>query len=212
MGGYFGVTSTTEALLDTYYGADYHSHLGTHAAGIACWDAEIGLQRVIHRITDSPFRTKFADVFSSMKGSAALACLSDGEPQPLLIRSRFGTYALSYVGAVQNKDELAHTYLDHSGSYFNVMTGGEINTVEVLAAIINQADNLAQGVRKAQEEVEGSACILILKDDGNIVAARDILGRLPIFVGKNEQGHAVSFEDFALRKMGYDPVRELGPG
>ena len=212
MGGFFGVVSKHDAMSDTFFGTDYHSHLGTRRGGMAAYDSEIGLQREIHNIQNSPFRTKFDNIFNEMKGNSAIGCISDYDPQPLLIRSRFGTYAVCFIGIINNAQQLINDYLDGCGGHFDAMTGGGVNSTELLAALINRKDSIVEGVRFAQERIDGTASILILQDDGSIIAARDRLGRLPIHIGKCEDGHCVSFESFAYEKLGYEKVKELGPG
>ncbi len=211
MGGFFGVTSKKECLVDVFFGVDYHSHLGTKRAGIAAYDEECGLQRVIHNISNSPFRTKFEHIFEEMKGRAAIGCISDSDPQPLLIRSNLGTYAICIVGVVNNSEALINQFLSFSGGHFDVMPGGTINSTELVASMINQKSNFLDGIRFAQKMIEGTASILILKSDGNLIAARDRDGRLPVLVGKNDDGYAVTFESFAYEKLGYTTVKELGP-
>lgn len=212
MGGFFGITSKKECLLDVFFGVDYHSHLGTRRAGLAAYDKELGLQRKIHNIENAPFRTKFEKVFDEMCGTSAIGCISDSDPQPMMIRSNHGTYAICMIGRINNTDELIDQYLSFSGGHFDAMTGGEVNTTELLAALIDQKTDFAEGIRFAQKSIDGTASILILCQDGTIIAARDGLGRLPVCIGKNEDGYAVSFESFAYQKLGYEDVRELGPG
>lgn len=213
MGGFFGaVNHGGNALSDVFFGTDYHSHLGTKCAGIAVHDSEIGLQRVIHNISNSPFRTRFEHVFEEMKGEAAIGCISDNDPQPLLIRSNLGTYAICMIGVINNADALINQYLSFSGGHFGVMTGGVVNSTELLAALINQKSDFTEGIRFAQKVIEGTASVLILKGDGKILAARDKVGRLPVVLGKSEDGYCVTFEAFAGQKLGYEPLRELGPG
>lgn len=212
MGGFFGVTSKHDAIADVYFGTDYHSHLGTRCGGMAAYDPTVGLQRVIHSIENTPFRTKFEKVFSEMKGHSAIGCIGDTDPQPLLIRSSLGTYAICIIGVINNADELIDNYLSFSGGHFGAMTGGVVNSNELVAALINQKSTFAEGVRFAQKVIEGTASILILKDDGSVIAARDRLGRLPVLIGSNEDGYCVSFESFAYKKLGYDDYSELGPG
>ncbi len=212
MGGFFGAVCKESAIMDVFFGTDYHSHLGTKRGGMAAFDDKIGLQREIHNIQNSPFRTKFEDVFDEMKGRSAIGCISDTDPQPLLIRSNIGTYAISIVGVINNAEALINQYLSFSGGHFGAMTGGRINTVELVAALINQKSNFIEGIRFAQKAIEGTASILILKDDGSIIAARDRLGRIPVIVGKNDNGYCVSFESFACQKLDYRIERELGPG
>ena len=212
MGGFFGITSKQDCLADVFFGTDYHSHLGTRRGGMAAYDPEIGLQRKIHSIENAPFRTRFEHIFEEMCGCAAIGCISDGEPQPLLIRSCHGTYAICVVGRVNNTDALIDQYLSCSGGHFDAKTGGNVNTVELLAALIDQRADFVEGMRFAQESVDGTASILILREDGTLIAARDRLGRLPVTVGRREDGYAVSFESFAYEKLGFVFEKELGPG
>ena len=213
MGGFFGVVSSRDAITDVFFGTDYHSHLGTRRAGVAAYDPEIGLQREIKNIQNSPFRTRFEHIFEEMKGTSAIGCISDYYPQPLLIRSKLGTFALTMVGAVNNAEALADKYLNSGcGGHFDAMTGGKLNVTELVAALISQKENFSEGIQFAQKEVEGSLTLLILTDTGKIIAARDSLGRLPVLIGKNEDGCCVSFESFAIEKLGYEMERELGPG
>jgi len=212
MGGFFGITSRKDCMLDVFFGVDYHSHLGTRRAGLAAWDPKVGLQRKIHNIENAPFRTKFEHIFEEMKGTSAIGCISDSDPQPLLIRSALGTYAICMTGVINNADALIDQYLSFSGGHFDAMTGGRINQTELLSALINQKSNFTEGIRFAQHVIEGTASILILRDDGSLIAARDRLGRLPVRIGKSDDGYAVSFESFAYQKLGYEDVRELGPG
>ena len=212
MGGYFGIVSRKDCLLDVFFGVDYHSHLGTRRAGLSAWDGKIGLQRKIHNIENAPFRTKFEHIFEEMKGTSAIGCISDNDPQPLLIRSALGTYAICMTGVIRNAKALTEQYLSFSGGHFDAMTGGKINQTELLSALINQKSDFAEGIRFAQHAIEGTASILILRDDGSLIAARDRMGRLPVQLGRNEEGFAVSFESFAFEKLGYENIRELGPG
>ncbi len=212
MGGFFGVASKHDCLADVFFGTDYHSHLGTRRGGMAAYDKEIGLQRVIHNIENSPFRTKFDHILEDMHGTSAIGCISDSEPQPMLIRSHIGTYAVCYIGAINNADELIDSCLGAGHTHFDAMTGGAVNHTELIAALINQKNDLIEGLRFAQDSIKGSASILILRDDGSIIAARDKLGRTPILLGKNSEGRSVAFESFAYQKLGYEDDRELGPG
>ena len=211
MGGFFGVTSVRDCLSDVFFGVDYHSHLGTRCGGLAVYDSEIGLQRSIHHIGNAPFRTKFEHVFEEMKGTAAIGCISDSDPQPLLIRSNHGTYAICMIGVINNYEELIEQYLSFSGGHFDSMTGGKINSVELLAALIDQKTTFAEGIRFAQNSIKGTASVLILTEQGKIIAARDRFGRLPIQIFKDADGYAVTFESFAAEKLDYEFVRELGP-
>ena len=212
MGGFFGAVLKRNAISDVFFGTDYHSHLGTRRGGMAAWDPEIGLQREIHNISNSPFRTKFEHIFDEMRGNSAIGCISDWDPQPLLIRSNLGTYAISIVGVVNNADDLIKNFLSFSGGHFDAMTGGRINNTELVAAMINQKSTFAEGIRFAQQVIDGTANILILKDDGSLIAARDRLGRIPVVIGKSEDGYCASFESFAYQKLGFEDEKELGPG
>jgi len=212
MGGFFGITSKVDCMMDVFFGVDYHSHLGTRRGGLAAYDPEIGLQRVIHNIENSPFRTKFEHVLEEMKGTSAIGCISDTDPQPLLIRSNIGTFAIATVGIINNADALIDQYLSFSGGHFDAMTGGKINSNELVAALISQKSNYTEGIQFAQKVIEGTANILILTDEGKLIAARDRLGRIPVQIGKDENGFCASFEEFAFTKLGYEPVKELGPG
>ncbi len=212
MGGFFGISSKRECLSDVFFGTDYHSHLGTRRGGLAVYDKELGLQREIHNISNSPFRTKFERVFEEMSGTSAIGAISDSDPQPLLIRSKLGTYAIATIGLINNVDYILKEYFSHTTGHFNAMTGGQINSTELVAALINQKDSFAEGIRFANDVVDGTVSILILKDGGNLIAARDKVGRLPLLIGRDADGYAVTFESFAYQKLGYEDVCELGPG
>ena len=211
MGGFFGVTSRRNCILDVFYGTDYHSHLGTRRGGMAAYDPERGMQREIHNIQNSPFRTKFAGISEEMTGCAAIGCISDTDPQPILIRSRLGVYAICTIGIIRNADELIQRHLNLTGGHFDAMTAGKVNSNELIASLISQKDTFADGIRYAQEQVEGTASILILRDNGNLIAARDRFGRLPVVLCKDDDGYCVTFEAFAGNKLGYETIRELGP-
>ena len=183
MGGFFGAVCKGSAISDVFFGTDYHSHLGTRNGGIAAWDRERGLQREIHNIENSPFRTRFGHVFGEMRGASAIGCISDYDPQPLLICSTLGTYAICVIGMINNAKALIQQYLSFSGGHFNAMTGGNINFTELVAALISLKSDFAEGVRFAQQQIDGTASILILKDDGTLIAARDRRGRLPVLIG-----------------------------
>ena len=209
MGGFFGAALKRDAMMDVFFGTDYHSHLGTRRGGLAVYDKEIGLQRSIHNIENSPFRTKFEHVFDEMEGNSAIGCISDYAPQPLLIRSRHGKYAICIVGVVNNTDELVEKYVESGDGQFDAMSGGAVNTAELVAALINKKESFAEGIRYAQEEIVGTVAILILKEGGNLIAARDKVGRLPLVVGKTDDGYCVTLEPFAATKLDYEPVKEL---
>ncbi len=212
MGGFFGITSKQDCLEDVFFGVDYHSHLGTRRAGLAAYAPTIGLQRKIHNIENAPFRTKFEKIFSEMEGIAAIGCISDTDPQPMLIRSHLGTYAICTIGIVNNADALIDQYLGQFGTHFDAMTGGRVNATELVAALINEKASFVEGIRFAHEVVDGTVAVLILRQDGALIAARDKLGRLPLQIGCREDGYSVSLESFAAMKLGFEPACELGPG
>ncbi len=212
MGGFFGIASRHDCMMDVFFGVDYHSHLGTRRGGMAAWDPEIGLQRKIHSIENAPFRTKFEGIFDEMQGTSVIGCISDSDPQPMLLRSHLGTYAISTVGIILNANALIAEYFAHTGGHFDAMTGGRINSTELVAALIDQKSTFAEGIEFAQSVIEGTANILILTEQGHLIAARDRLGRIPVQIGKDENGYCASFEEFAFTKLGYEKVKELGPG
>lgn len=212
MGGFFGAVSKKDTVLDVFFGTDYHSHLGTRRGGMAAYDDVLGLQRKIHKIENSPFRTKFENISNQMKGNAAIGCISDSDAQPLLVRSKLGLYAICIIGLINNKEKLVEDYLYSNGGHFGAMTNEGINSTELVAAMINQKDTFADGIAYAQSLIEGSASILILTNRGSIIVARDRLGRIPVLIGSNDDGYCVSFEDFAYKKLGYVDYKELGPG
>ena len=212
MGGFFGAVSKNDTVLDVFFGTDYHSHLGTRRGGMAAYDDASGLQRKIHKIENSPFRTKFENISNQMKGKSAIGCISDSDAQPLLVRSKLGLYAICIIGLINNKEELVENYLFNNGGHFGAMTNEGINSTELVAAMINQKDNFADGIAHAQSLIEGTASILILTNRGTIITARDKMGRIPVLIGKRDDGFCVSFEDFAYKKLGYADYKELGPG
>ena len=211
MGGFFGAVSKKDCVLDIFFGADYHSHLGTRRGGMAIYDTELGFQRQIHSIENVAFRTKFENDLGKFKGCSGIGCISDTDPQPLLVRSHLGMYAIGTVGVIHNDEELVEkVFADHTHQ-FMAMSSGKVNQTELLASLINKKDSLVEGIRYAQDIIDGTATILILTPEG-LIAARDKLGRLPLQVGKNEDGYCVSFESFTYHKLGYDDFYELGPG
>ena len=211
MGGFFGAVSQRDVTLDIFFGVDYHSHLGTRRGGMIMFDEKDGFQRQIHNIENTPFRTKFERDLADFHGCAGIGCISDTDPQPLLVRSHLGLYAISTVGIINNADELIQTYFSDHGHQFMAMSSGRVNATELAAALINQKDDLVSGILHAQEMIQGSLTLLILTDKGEIIAARDRLGRLPVLIGKNDEGCCVSFESFAYHKLGYQDAHELGP-
>lgn len=210
MGGFFGTISKRDCVLDVFFGVDYHSHLGTRRGGMAIYDPADGFQRQIHNIENAPFRTKFERDLAQFHGTSGIGCISDTDPQPLLVRSHLGLYAITTVGIINNAESLVEKYFSDHGHQFMAQSSGKINETELVAALINQCDTLVEGIRHAQDVIDGSTTILILTPDG-IIAARDKLGRLPVLVGKSEDGCCVSFESFAYQKLGYQTCYELGP-
>ena len=210
MGGFFATALKEDCIFDLYYGTDYHSHLGTRRAGLAVY-GEDGFNRIIHNIENSPFRTKFGNDVLTMKGNLGIGCISDYDPQPLIVRSHHGTYAITTVGRINNEEELFKDVLSDSGSHFLEMSGGEINKTELVAALINQRDNLIEGIQYAQERIDGSMSMMLLTPKG-IFCARDRLGRTPLLIGKKEEGYCATLESFAYSKLEYRDFKELGPG
>lgn len=211
MGGFFGVTSKQDCVFDLYFGTDYHSHLGTRRAGMAVYSKEDGFDRAIHNIENAPFRTKFDKDVNSMHGFMGIGCISDYEPQPLIIRSHHGTYAIMTIGKINNIDGIVDHMFKSGHMHFLEMSGGDINATELVASIINQKDNIIEGLQLAQEIIDGSMSIVIMTPKG-IYAARDKMGRTPIALGKKDDGYCLTFESFAFLNLGYQPFRELGPG
>ncbi|HJC40924.1 MAG TPA: amidophosphoribosyltransferase [Candidatus Intestinimonas pullistercoris] len=210
MGGFFGAISRRDCVLDLFFGTDYHSHLGTRRGGMTVYDAQDGFQRQIHNIENTPFRTKFEDDLSDFHGCSGIGCISDTDPQPLLVRSHLGLYAITTVGILNNAEDLVERYFSDHGHQFMAMSSGKVNSTELVAALINQCDDLVSGIRHAQESIDGSCTILILTPEC-ILAARDRLGRLPVLIGQDADGCCVSFESFAYHKLGYQDAYELGP-
>ncbi|MGO5028748.1 amidophosphoribosyltransferase [Candidatus Agathobaculum pullicola] len=210
MGGFFGVVSKQDCVLDIFFGVDYHSHLGTRRGGMILYDKERGFQRQIHSIENTPFRTKFEKDLPDFSGCSGIGCISDTDPQPLLVRSHLGLYALTTVGIINNAEELVSRYFSDHGHQFMAMSSGKVNSTELAAALINQKGDLVSGILHAQELIDGSLTVLVLTPDG-IIAARDRLGRLPVLIGRNEDGSCISFESFAYHKLGYEDAYELGP-
>ncbi|MCI9022976.1 MAG: amidophosphoribosyltransferase [Dorea sp.] len=209
MGGFFGVASKRDCVLELFYGVDYHSHLGTRRGGMATY-GEDGFNRAIHNIENSPFRTKFDRDVGEMKGNIGIGCISDFEPQPLLICSRLGSFAITTVGKVNNYEELLRQLYDNARSHFQEMTNGQVNVTELIAALICEKDSIVEGIEYVQDIVEGSMTLLLMTKDG-IYAARDRYGRTPLVVGHKEDAYCVSFESHAYINLGYRDYKELGP-
>ncbi len=212
MGGFFGAVSKRDCVLDVFFGTDYHSHLGTVSGGMAAFNETDGFQRSIHNIQNTPFRTKFDAELRELKGNVCIGCISDTSPQPLLMRSKLGTYAIIMVGAIKNAKELVEELISDGSHYLSAMGGGKINVTELFGALMNHGKDFVDGIKYAQSKIQGSASLLILTERGTIIAARDTVGRTPVILGKSEDGYCVSFESFAANKLGYEYYRELGPG
>ena len=210
MGGFFGAVSRRDVTMDVFFGVDYHSHLGTRRGGMVTHDTD-GFHRHIHNIENTPFRTKFEGDIPKFHGCAGIGCISDTDPQPLLIRSHLGLFAITTVGAINNAEQLVEQYFSDHGHQFMAMSSGQINATELAAALINQKDDFVSGILHAQKMIDGSLTVLILTENNEIIAARDALGRLPVLVGRNLEGSCVSFESFAYHKLGYQDAYELGP-
>ena len=210
MGGIFGVASKRCCTLELFYGTDYHSHLGTRRGGMATYGAD-GFSRSIHNIENSPFRTKFERDVMEMKGNLGIGCISDYEPQPLLIQSHLGSFAITTVGKINNFDQLLKEVYANGNTHFQEMSGGQVNATELVAALICKQDSITEGIRYVQDIIDGSMTLLLITPDG-IYAARDRLGRTPLVIGRKEDAYCVSFENFAYVNLGYTDYRELGPG
>lgn len=211
MGGFFGAALKKDCVFDLFFGTDYHSHLGTRRAGMAVYSSKKGFDRAIHNIENAPFRTKFDKDINKMEGNLGIGCISDYEPQPLLVRSHHGTFAIMTVGRINNLDKIVDKIFTMGNSHFLEMSGGDINPTELVAAIINQKDNLIEGITYAQELIDGSMTMAILTPRG-IYVARDKMGRTPVAIGQKEEGYCISFESFAYLNLGYTDYKELGPG
>jgi len=211
MGGFFGAASENDCIHDVFFGTDYHSHLGTRRGGMTAYSEERGFQRYIHSIENSPFRTKFENDAVSMKGNLCIGCISDTDPQPILVRSKLGVYAVCSVGIINNSEELSNELLENGCANFESMSSGSINSGSLIGALIAQKPSFAEGIKYAQEKIEGTMSLVILTKD-SIIAARDKNGRLPIIIGKRSDGYCLSLESFAFQKLGYSIHKELEPG
>ena len=210
MGGFFGVVSKNNCMTDIFFGVDYHSHLGTRRAGMATYGEENGFTKSIHNIEGTPFRTKFDKEVNKFEGNFGIGCISDYEAQPILVRSHHGTYAITTVSKINNAEEIVKDILECKAHFFE-MSSGEINSTELVAALINQKDNFIEGIQYALDVIDGSLSLLILTPVG-IYAARDKMGRTPIVLGKKDDARCAAFEIFSFLNLGYTSDRELGPG
>lgn len=211
MGGFFGAAAEHNCISDVFFGTDYHSHLGTRRGGMTAYSPEKGFQRSIHSIENSPFRTKFESDVDAMEGNLCIGSISDTDPQPILLKSRLGTYAVCNIGIINNAEELCNELLSNSSASFEAMRSGKVNSSTLIGGLIAQRDNIVDGIKYAQEKIKGTMSLLILTEDG-IIAARDKNGRLPIIIGRRDDGYCVSFESFAFQKLGYAIYREMLPG
>ena len=211
MGGFFGAASENDCVTDVFFGTDYHSHLGTRRGGMTAYCKTHGFQRSIHSIENSPFRTKFENDVVSMKGNLCIGCISDTDPQPILMRSKFGIYAVCSVGIIRNADELVKELLNNGCASFESMSSGNINSGDLIGALISQKDTFTEGIRYAQNKIDGTMNLVILTENG-IICARDKYGRLPIIIGKRDDGYCFSMESFAFQKLGYYTHKELKAG
>lgn len=211
MGGFFGVASRNDCVDDVFFGTDYHSHLGTRRGGMTIYSPEKGFQREIHSIENSPFRTKFEHDIESMMGCIGIGCISDTDPQPILLRSKLGSYAVCNIGIINNETELCNEFLEKNGASFETMTSGRLNSSALIGWMIAQKGSIEDGIRYAQERAEGTISLLVLTEDG-VIAARDKYGRLPIIIGRRDDGYCAASESFSFQKLGYQTYRELLPG
>ncbi len=211
MGGFFGAASKNDCVTDVFFGTDYHSHLGTRRGGMTSYAEDLGFQRNIHSIENSPFRTKFENDVIKMKGKLCIGCISDTDPQPILVRSKLGLYAVCTVGIIRNADALVNELLENGCANFETMSSGNINSGDLIGALIAQKDNFVDGIRYAQDKIEGTMSLIILTKN-SIIAARDKFGRLPIIIGRRSDGFCLSTESFAFQKLGYDTYKELQAG
>jgi len=210
MGGFFAVASKESCIMDLFFGTDYHSHLGTKRGGMAVYGPK-GFDRSIHNIQNSPFRTKFERDVEELEGNLGIGCISDFEPQPLLVHSHLGSFAVTTVGRINNVDELVKECFENGHTHFLEMSGGSINPTEITAALINQKETIAEGLANVQEKIDGSMTVIVLTPEG-IYASRDRLGRTPVIIGKKDNAFCASFESFAYLNLGYQDYKELGPG
>ena len=211
MGGFFGAVSKNDCKYEVFFGTDYHSHLGTKRGGMVFYDESKGFRRQIHNIENTPFRTKFESDLTKLGGTSGIGCISDTDPQPLLVRSHLGLFALTTVGIINNAEELVEKTFLNPGSQFMAMSSGKVNSTELTAALINRCTDIVEGIRYAQDTIDGSCTLLMLTKDG-LIAARDKLGRLPVVIGKKDDGYCICMESFACLKLGYHPCYNLGPG
>ena len=211
MGGFFGAISHNDCISDVFFGTDYHSHLGTRRGGMAAYSPELGFQRSIHSIENSPFRTKFESDAAGIRGNLCIGCISDSDPQPILVTSKLGLYAICNVGIINNAQALYSELLENGCANFESMSSGNINSSALIGALIAQKGSFTEGIKYAQDKIDGTLTLIIMTKDC-IIAARDKRGRLPIIIGKRDDGYCLSFESFAFQKLGYRTCKELAAG
>lgn len=210
MGGFFGAVSKKEVVNDLFYGTDYNSHLGTKRAGMVTFDREHGFNRSIHSLERSYFRSKFEDELDVFRGMSGIGVISDTDPQPIIVNSHLGRYAVVTVAKVNNDREIAESLLQR-GMHFSELSANKINQTELVALLINMGKDFREGINLVYSKINGSCSMLVLTEDG-IIAARDYLGRTPIVIGRSEHGYAAASETSAFPNLGYERVRDLGPG
>ena len=210
MGGIFGVVSKADCVNDLFYGTDYHSHLGTRRGGMAVLN-EGRFSRFIHNIENTQFRSKFEDDIQKMSGNRGIGVISDTDDQPLIIRSHLGKFAIVTVGRINNLKEIMQAAFDQRSMHFSEMGSGEINPTELVAALISSGGTFEEGIRTAQETIDGSCSLLLLTEEG-IFAARDRYGRTPLIVGEKQGALCATMETCAFPNLGYRLKHELGPG
>ena len=209
MGGFFGTIGKTACRADLFYGTDYNSHLGTRRGGMVTYDEALGFRRSIHNLESTYFRTNFENELDKFTGNSGIGVISDTDPQPIIFNSHLGRFAIVTVAKIANLDELEKRLLSEN-FHFAELSSGATNPTELVALLITQGKSFTEGIENVFNSIKGSCSMLILTENG-IIAARDKLGRLPVLVGKNEDGHCVSFESFAYQKLGYQTCYELGP-
>ena len=212
MGGFCGVISKSDCVSDLFFGTDYHSHLGTHRGGMAVL-GEKGFQRSIHDIQNSPFRSKFENDVGRFEGRIGLGVISDTDPQPLIMCSKLGTFGIVTVGLITNIEALKQELFRNNSSQLQFSTNsGMVGPTEVVSALMATQDSIIDGIRHVQEKVRGSCSLLVMTEDGRFFAARDRYGRTPVVIGRKDDGMIALQESCALHNLGYEHVRDLGPG
>ena len=212
MGGFCGVISKDDCVLDLFYGTDYHSHLGTHRGGMAILN-ESGFQRSIHNIQNSPFRSKFEHDIPKFSGKVGIGVISDTDPQPLVMCSKLGAFAIVTVGYIDNIEELKKELFERNSMQLQFSTtSGMVGPTEVVSALIATQSSIVEGLKYVQQKVKGSCSILMIDETGRLYAMRDRWGRTPVILGKKDGAMIAVMESCALANLGYEYVRDIGPG